>query len=120
MRCSRQASVPGGAKAAGPAVILHTGARRVFLKGAEVHLTPMEYRLLEVLARNRSLVLSRDRLLDLVWGCDFAGGTRTVDIHISRLRAKLGLQSEIETVFKFGYRLVGERVQLQDAAEGRP
>lgn len=120
MRRLRQTAAQGAAAAARPAVILLTGARRAFLGGAEVHLTPMEYSLLEVLVQNRDLVLSRDRLLDLVWGFDFAGGTRTVDIHISRLRAKLGLQTEIETVFKYGYRLTGDRVQLQDAAENRP
>ena len=76
------------------------------------------YSLLEVLVQNRGLALSRDQLLDRVWGCDFAGGTRTVDVHISRLRAKLGLQTELETVFKYGYRLTGQCVQLQSTAAG--
>ena len=100
-----------------PAIVLHTDTHKVFLNGTEIHLTPMEYDLLEVLVRNRGLTMSRCQLLELVWGCDFVGGSRTVDIHISHLRAKLGLKKEIETVVKYGYRLTGQRVQLQKAAE---
>lgn len=117
MRLSRSTAAGGRGEQSRSAIVLHTGTRRVFADGAEIRLTPMEYTLLETLARNRGLALSRDRLLELVWGYDFAGGTRTVDIHVSRLRAKLGLHSELETVFKYGYRLTGERVQLQTAAE---
>lgn len=100
-----------------PAIFLHSHTHKVFVNGTEIHLTPMEYGLLEVLVRNRGLAMSRCQLLELVWGCDFVGGSRTVDIHISHLRAKLGLKKEIETVFKYGYRLSGQRVQLQKAAE---
>ena len=100
-----------------PAIVLHTDTHKVFVDGTEIHLTPMEYDLLEVLVCNRGLAMSRCQLLELVWGYDFGGSTRTVDIHISRLRTKLGLKKEIETVVKYGYRLTGQRVQLQKAAE---
>lgn len=78
---------------------------QIFLKGAAVESTPKEYELLEVLIRNRNIALSREKLLELVWGWEFDGGTRTVDVHIQRLRQKLHLENEIRTVYKLGYRL---------------
>ena len=78
-------------------------ARRVLLKGKEIVLTALEFDLLAMLARRRGVAMSREELLAGVWGYDFAGETRTVDVHIQRLRAKLGAQW-IETVYKFGYR----------------
>ncbi len=78
---------------------------QVFVKDEPVDLTPKEYKLLETLIRNRNIALSRERLLDLVWGYDFEGGTRTVDVHIQRLRQKLCLERQIKTVYKLGYRL---------------
>ncbi len=78
---------------------------QIFLNGAAVECTPKEYELLEVLIRNRNIALSRERLLDMVWGYDFDGGTRTVDVHIQRLRHKLHLENHIKTVYKLGYRL---------------
>ena len=78
---------------------------QVYLNGAAVECTPKEYELLEVLIRNRNIALSRERLLDMVWGYDFDGGTRTVDVHIQRLRHKLHLEEAIRTVYKLGYRL---------------
>ena len=78
---------------------------QVFLNGTAVECTPKEYELLEVLIRNRNIALSRERLLDMVWGYDFDGGTRTVDVHIQRLRHKLHLENHIRTVYKLGYRL---------------
>ena len=81
-------------------------ARRViFVNGIPADCTPKEYELFETLVRNRNIALSREKLLDLVWGYDFGGGTRTVDVHIQRLRAKLGLENRIATVYKLGYRL---------------
>lgn len=67
--------------------------------------TPKEYELLETLVQNRNIALSRDKLLELVWGYDFEGDTRTVDVHIQKLRKKLGWESQICTVYKLGYRL---------------
>ncbi len=78
---------------------------QVFLNGTVVECRPKEYELLEVLIRNRNIALSREKLLDMVWGYDFDGGTRTVDVHIQRLRHKLHLEEQIRTVYKLGYRL---------------
>lgn len=75
-------------------------------KGEEpVELTPREFQLLEVLISNRNIAMSRDKLLDLAWGVDFYGDNRTVDVHIQRLRRKLGWTERIRTVYKLGYRL---------------
>ncbi len=80
-------------------------ARQVLRAGLPVTLTPQEFALLEALVVNRNLALSREKLLALAWGYDYEGETRTVDVHIQRLRKKLGLEKEIQTVFKVGYRL---------------
>lgn len=80
-------------------------------EGAPVALTPKEYELLVFLARNRGRVLSRDLILERVWGWDFAGGTRTVDVHIRWLREKIEADpahpSRIVTVRGLGYRFEG-------------
>ena len=80
-------------------------AMQVKRDGVEMHLTSMEFKLLEVLIRNRNKAVSREKLLALVWGTDFMGETRTVDVHIAQLRKKLGLEDAIRTIPKFGYRL---------------
>ena len=80
-------------------------AMKVLRDGEELHLTSMEFKLLEVLIRNRNKAFSREKLLALVWGADFMGETRTVDVHIAQLRKKLGLDDAIRTIPKFGYRL---------------
>jgi len=73
--------------------------------GAEVSLTPTEYRLLLMLAENAGIVLGRERLLEEVWGYVWAGDTRLVDMHVRRLRGKIGHES-IETVRGAGYKMV--------------
>jgi len=73
--------------------------------GAPVGLTPTEYKLLLELAENRGVVMSRERLLEEVWGYVWAGDTRLVDMHVRRLRAKIGPEA-IETVRGAGYKLV--------------
>lgn len=78
--------------------------RRVYKAGAEVLLKPREFDLLEVLVNNRNLALSREKLLNLVWEFDYEGDTRTVDVHIQRLRQKLGISNRLQTVYKTGYR----------------
>ena len=78
---------------------------RVWRKDEEISLKPQEFSLLDVLIRNRNLALSREKLLELAWGFDYEGDTRTVDVHVQRLRKKLGLEQQIETVYKLGYRL---------------
>jgi DNA-binding response OmpR family regulator len=80
-------------------------SHQVFHNGQLVECTPKEYELLEVLVNNRNVALSREKLLELVWGYDFEGDTRTVDVHIQRLRKKLGWEDRIQTVYKLGYRL---------------
>ncbi len=80
--------------------------RRCTVSGEEVKLSPREYDLLVCLLRNRGQVLSREQLLDKVWGIDFDGDDRAVDTRIRSLRAALGPAGEqIKTVFKTGYRL---------------
>ncbi len=82
--------------------------REARLGDRPLNLRPKEFDLLLTLAENEGLVMSRERLLDLVWGYDFPGGTRTVDIHISHLRAHLaGSDVSIETLRGIGYKLVG-------------
>ena len=79
--------------------------RQVLLDGPEVALTPQEFALLATLVRNRNLALSREKLLALAWGYDYGGDTRTVDVHVQKLRRKLKLDKQIQTVYKLGYRL---------------
>ncbi|MDO4167231.1 MAG: response regulator transcription factor [Eubacteriales bacterium] len=79
--------------------------RIVKRNGKEIGLTPREFALLEVLVENRNIALSRDKLLELAWGYDYEGETKTVDVHIQRLRKKLGWENYIRTVIKVGYRL---------------
>lgn len=73
--------------------------------GVEVSLKPMEFELLCVLARNKNIAISREELLRRVWGVDYVGETRTVDVHIGQLRKKFSLNENIRTVSKMGYRL---------------
>lgn len=73
--------------------------------GQEIPLKPMEFELLCVLARNKNIAISREELLRRVWGVDYVGETRTVDVHIGQLRKKLSLADHIKTVSKLGYRL---------------
>jgi two-component system alkaline phosphatase synthesis response regulator PhoP len=83
--------------------------REATLVGKRLALRAKEFDLLYTLAEHRGLVLSRDQLLDLVWGFDFYGETRTVDVHIAHLRDKLkDSQVVIETVWGVGYKLVAD------------
>ncbi|MEA5047063.1 MAG: response regulator transcription factor [Eubacteriales bacterium] len=79
--------------------------RSVRQNGEEIPLKPMEFDLLVMLAKNKNIALSRERLLHGVWGVDYQGETRTVDVHIAQIRKKLGLNEQIKTVSKLGYRL---------------
>ena len=80
-------------------------SKRLFFKNQPVECTPKEFELMEVLIKNRNIALSREKLLELVWGYEYIGETRTVDVHIQKLRKKLGLENRIVTVYKTGYRL---------------
>jgi len=79
--------------------------REVTKQGKVVELTPKEYDLLVVLLKNKNIALSREQFIDKVWGGDYYGETRTVDMHIKSLRKKLELQDHIKTIYKLGYRL---------------
>jgi DNA-binding response OmpR family regulator len=81
---------------------------QVYVRGQPLDLTYKEFELLKFLAQRPGRVCDRDLLLREVWGYDYYGGTRTVDVHIRRLRAKLGAEHEtlIETIRNVGYRLV--------------
>ena len=83
------------------------GSREVFKECSLIKLKPKEYDLLVTFAHNRNIVLSRDKLLEKVWGYDFEGGSRTVDVHVQRLRKKLDSDTDaiIETVFGVGYKM---------------
>jgi DNA-binding response OmpR family regulator len=79
----------------------------VTIEGKPIKLTRREFELLRFLVQNRNRVISRDRLLERVWGYDNAVETRSVDVHVGRLRAKLGpAANQIETVVGLGYRFV--------------
>lgn len=84
-----------------------TNTRIVKVNNKEVYLTAKEYDLLILFLRNKNMALSREQILDKVWGFEYAGETRTVDIHVNRIREKLDLKDNIKTVFKIGYRLEG-------------
>lgn len=79
--------------------------RMVRLNGNLVDLTYKEFDLLLLFLQNKNIALSRNQILESVWGFDYPGETRTVDIHVQRLRDKLCLKDNIKTVFKVGYRL---------------
>ena len=86
-------------------VLINFDSRQVYREQELLELTPKEYELLEVLVKTRNIALARERLLELVWGYDFEGETRTVDVHIQKLRKKTGWENRIKTVYKMGYRL---------------
>lgn len=71
----------------------------------EVELTPKEFELLVFFLRNRGLVLFRDRIYEEIWGMEYSVQSRTLDLHVQRIRKKLGLEEALKTVFKTGYRL---------------
>jgi DNA-binding response OmpR family regulator len=85
-------------------VVVRPTAREVSVAGSPVELRPKEFDLLAYLLQNRNAVLSRDLLLERVWGYDYAGGTRTVDVHVAQLRRKLGRPDLIRTVRGAGYK----------------
>ncbi|MBN2260400.1 MAG: response regulator transcription factor [Clostridiales bacterium] len=86
-------------------LLIDQTARKVMIKEKLIELSPKEYELLIYLSENKGSALSRDQILDAVWGFDYFGDLRTVDTHIKRLRIKLEDQSElVQTVRGYGYR----------------
>ena len=86
-------------------VTIDLAEHSVSKNGDRVALKPMEYELLVTLATSRNVAFSREELLNRIWGTDYVGETRTVDVHIGQLRKKLGFHKVIRTISKTGYRL---------------
>lgn len=87
-------------------IVLDENRHTVLVDGAEIELTYKEYEILKQLIRNKDIVLSRDRLMEIVWGYNFEQGNRTVDVHIQSLRKKLGAAGEsIKTISNVGYKV---------------
>ena len=96
------------------------GAREASFKGRRLELTPREFELLAFFAQHPGRALSREELLRKVWGYDYLGETRTVDVHVRRLRVKIGEKHEvIETVTGMGYKLVAAPRTAAKASSGR-
>ena len=89
-------------------VTIDTASRSVMQNGEQVPLTMKEFDLLLLLARNRNIALYRETIYETVWGGEYMGQSRTVDLHIQRLKKKLNWDNEITAVYKVGYRLEGE------------
>lgn len=101
----RQAQASSGSNLSLHGVTVNQSAHKASVGGADVNLTATEFRLLENLMRHAGQVLTREQLLNSVWGYQFEGYARTVDTHIRRLRSKLGIAADmLETVRGVGYR----------------
>ena len=87
------------------ALRIEVGGREVYADGEGVALTPKEFDLLVTLIENRGLVLTREQLLERVWGFTFLGDSRTIDVHVRQLRRKLGNHCPIQTVWGTGYKV---------------
>ena len=89
-------------------VVIDAASRSVTRDGDPISLTMKEFDLLLLLARNRNIALYRETIYETVWGGEYMGQSRTVDLHIQRLKKKLNWDNEIAAVYKVGYRLEGE------------
>jgi DNA-binding response OmpR family regulator len=96
---------------------IDAGRREVHVGEEEIQLAPKEFDLLWELLDHRGLVLTRDQLLERVWGYTFAGDTRTVDVHVRQLRRKLGDASPIVTVWGVGYKVSPAKDAAKEAAK---
>lgn len=88
-----------------PDIEIDTAARMVRRGGTPVALTTKEYDLLLLFIQNKNVALYRERIYEKVWGDEYLGDSRTVDLHIQRMRKKLGLENRLVAVYKVGYRL---------------
>ena len=98
----------GNAKLSFKNITIDQNSREVTKEGEVVSITPKEYELLLVLVQNKNNLLFREDLFEKVWETEYIGNSRTLDLHIQRLRKKLDLKDEIKTVFRMGYKLIGE------------
>ena len=104
-RVQGRAATGGGEQLHVGELTLDSDRHEVTIAGEPVKMTAKEFDLLHYLLANRGLALSRQQLLEHVWGYDFLGDTRTVDVHINQVRKKIGDAAEIETVWGMGYKL---------------
>ena len=85
---------------------VNTESNEVTKAGEEIRLTPKEYEMLVLFLRNKNITLYRDRIYEEVWGGDSDAETRTVDLHVQRIRKKAGLKNSLVTVYNMGYKIV--------------
>lgn len=90
-------------------ISLDTEGKRVLVEGRSVDATPKEYELLEYFCRNEGRVLSREQILNQIWGFDYDGDMRTIDTMVKQLRKKIGDPAYIRTVYGIGYCFEGEQ-----------
>lgn len=86
-------------------IVIDLENKRITKSGTELDLTPKEYDLLVLFFRNQEITLFRERIYESVWAAEYTGDTRTLDLHIQRLRKKTGLEKELKTIYGVGYRL---------------
>lgn len=88
-------------------LVIDTASRTVKKNGVPVNLTKKEYELLLLFVRNKNIALYRETIYERIWGGEYMGDSRTVDLHVQRMRKKVGWEDKIVTVYKVGYRLEG-------------
>ena len=88
-------------------LVIDTASRIVKKNGTMVNLTNKEYELLLLFVRNKNIALYRETIYERIWGGEYTGDSRTVDLHVQRMRRKVGWEEKIVTVYKVGYRLEG-------------
>ena len=86
-------------------IVIDVENQMVTKNGEQIELTPKEFELITLLVRNVGITLVRDKIYEEIWGMEYSVETRTLDLHIQRLRKKLDLNTSLKTVFKVGYRL---------------
>lgn len=86
-------------------IVIDLKSHKVLKADDEISLTPLEFEVLTMLVKYKNRIIPREKFLDEIWGIDFFGGTRTVDVHIANIRRKLAISNMIKTIPKYGYRL---------------
>lgn len=86
------------------ALVIDTASRTVTKNGETISLTKKEFDLLLLFVRNKNIALYRETIYERIWGGEYMGDSRTVDLHVQRMRKKAGLEEQIQTVYKVGYR----------------
>ena len=86
-------------------LVIDTASRSVSREGEIISLTKKEYDLLLLFVRNKNIALYRETIYEQIWGGEYLGDSRTVDLHVQRLRKKVGWEDKITAVYKVGYRL---------------